>query len=203
MQPSANRNVARLVPVRRVRRRVAATIVLACAAGLMLGTAPASARGRPINSESATVHQTSVRAEAQSNIAKQIEALGGTPGAAIDGSTPPPPCSWQVAESAYLRVSGSNHNYGITDLNYCPSSRDVYASGSSYEGTCNTSEDLDCVYVALFTNNVQVAACLAANGALGCNTSQHSDANVESYAEADICYNLACSPVAIGTTAAY
>jgi hypothetical protein len=182
------------------RRRTKLHISLAAAAGMtvasLLAAAPASASAR-------SHHQSAVATQASSNLAKQLAALGIPAGTALAGSIPPPPCSWQVAASAYLRISGSNHDYGITDLNYCPATRYVYASGQSYASACNSVTDVDCVAVGLFTSGVEVAGCLATTGQYGCNTASGSDAGVQSYAVADMCLNTSCSQLAYGKTASY
>lgn len=115
----------------------------------------------------------------------------------------PASCDWHVVASAYLRLPGSQHNYGIADLNYCSSSRDVYGSGSSYNGSCNGLQDINCVLVELYTNNTLVAGCFASDDQYGCNTASHSDANVQSYVEADMCINASCSQLAKGITGSY
>jgi len=97
----------------------------------------------------------------------------------------PPPCGWVVAESAYNRDPGSNHNYGVTDLNYDACSRDVYGSLGSYYGACEAGID-GCGSATLARSDFTSRTCNLPDEGTGCNTAALSDAGYLSYVQSFI-----------------
>jgi hypothetical protein len=182
---------------RRIKSCAVSLIAASMVIMFMLADGPASASVHARRSAAPATTSQAAR-----NLAKQVAGLEAT-ARATPASIPPASCTWQVAASAYLRLSGSSHDYGITDLNYCPQTRYVYASGQSYAKACDSSTDVDCVLVGLYTSGELVALCQPGNGQLGCNTASNNDAGVKSFAYANMCLNASCSELAAGETASY
>jgi len=103
-------------------------------------------------------------------------------------SAMPATCGWEVAESAYNTVSGTN--YAVTDLNYSTCTRNVYASIGSYVSACASSPTgVGCGAAEVERSDTTSAVCEIPTGQTGCNTSQLSDAGYTSKAFGIIQYS--------------
>lgn len=112
----------------------------------------------------------------------------------------PATCGWEVAESAYNRVSGSSTNYGVTDLNYDTCTRDVYGSLSTYIANCSSS-GVGCGGLQIERSDANYETCQIPVGVYYCTTPQLSDAGYTTYAVSS--FEVSASESAAATTGSF